>query len=320
MKKLKVTLAFTALVLIMNSCVYSLFPIYTKDTLVYLPELVGKWQAEGMDDDSYIEFIPINYEKKEGTVYADPNSDFKLEMNDDSDGDPDTYNYIIQGDNWSIKSDDPITVERNGQTISDPALVKSHYDSVFGGMEMQAKEGLTRQITKLDSAANAQGSGFGKALNDLGKGLSQLGEALKESTAKFKGTAYVSTEESYKMVVMTDGERLSYQAHVVEIGEDYFLDLYPLPEYSDNTFSNNLFPVHTFMKMNIEDGQLKLTQFDLEKLNELFESNLVRLRHEYVDGNVVITAQPEEIQKFLDRYSNDETVFEGEETYTKTVL
>lgn len=320
MKRLKVTIAFAAIVLIMNSCVYSLFPIYTEDTLVYLPELVGKWQNDPNDNENYIEFIPINDEKKQGTVYADPNSDFKLKMNYDSDGDPDTYNYIIQGDNWSIKSDDPITVERSGQTISDPDLVKSHYDSVFGGIEMQAKEGLTRKTTELDSAANAEGSSFGKALNDLGKGLSQLGDALKESTDKFKGTAYVSQEESYKMVVMTDGERLPYQAHVVEIGEDYFLDLYPLPEYSDNTFSSNLFPVHTFMKMNIEDGQLKLTQFDLEKLNELFESNLVRLRHEYVDGNVVITAQPTEIQKFLDRYSTDETVFDGVEVYRKASL
>jgi len=320
MKKLKVTIAFAAILLIMNSCVYSLFPIYTEDTLVYLPELVGKWQSNPNDNENYIEFIPNSDDKKQGTPYGEPIKEMSLDMVDDTDGDPETYSYIMQGEGWSIKSDDPITIEIKGEKITDPALVKAHYDSVFGGMQIEANEGLTKKLMAIDSAANTEGSDFNKMMQGLGKGLSDLGNALKDANAKFKGTAYVSKEESYKMVVMSDGERLPYQAHVVAIGEDYFLDLYPLPEYSDNTFSSNLFPVHTFMKMNLEDGKLKLTQFDLEKLNELFESNLVRLRHEYVDGNVVITAQPTEIQKFLDRYSNDDTVFDGVEVYSKSVL
>lgn len=320
MKRLKVTIAFAAILLIMNSCVYSLFPIYTEDTLVYLPELVGKWQSDPNDNENYIEFIPLSDGKKNGTPYGEPITESSMDMVDDSDGDPETYTYTMQGEGWSIKSDDPITVEVDGMTISDPAEVKAYYDQLFGEMQGDLQEGLSKKLTELDSVANANEESFGEGLQKLGQGLKKLTEGLRDASAKFKGTAYVSKEESYKMVVMTDGERLPYQAHVVEIGEDYFLDLYPLPEYSDNTFFSNLFPVHTFMKMNIEDGQLKLTQFDLEKLNELFESNLVRLRHEYVDGNVVITAQPEEIQKFLDRYSNDETVFDGVEDYRKAAL
>lgn len=326
MKKLKVFVAFGALCFLMSSCVYSLFPIYTEDTLVYLPELVGKWYTDANNEDNYIEFIPINDEKKKGTIYAEaedsssPLATSKMEMNDDTDGDPDSYSYIMQGEDWSIKSDDPITVKKNGKMITDQAEVKAYYDSLFGTMNSDLEKGFGKMASQLDSAVNAEGSEFGKMMNDLGEGLGKLGKALKKATAKFKGTAYVSTEESYKMVVMDDGKRKPYQVHVVEIGEDYFLDIYPLPEYEDNTFSDNLFPVHSFMKMNIEDGELKLTLFDLEKLNELFESNLVRLRHEYVDGNVVITAQPTEIQKFLDRYSNDETVFEDAEVYTKASL
>ena len=65
------------------------------------------------------------------------------------------------------------------------------------------------------------------------------------------------------------------------------------------------------------DKKLVLTPFDLEKLNRLFESNLIRLRHENVDGSVLITAQPREIQKFLERYSEDETVFEDADIYER---
>ena len=64
MKKLKVIIAFAVVMLIMNSCVYSLFPIYTEDTLVFLPELVGKWQSEPNNDEDFIEFIPMSEKKR----------------------------------------------------------------------------------------------------------------------------------------------------------------------------------------------------------------------------------------------------------------
>ncbi|MBO6495911.1 MAG: hypothetical protein JJ862_16295 [Roseivirga sp.] len=317
MKKLKVFIAFGALCFLMSSCVYSLFPIYTEDTLVYLPELVGKWQVDANDSNSYIEFAPAS-EREEPSVKLNGVTS-KFEMNDDSDGDKETYSYQLSGDSWSIKSDDPITIKKNGRTISDQAEVKAHYDSLFGTMDSDIQEGLGKMAKELDSAANSEVYKLNQALNDLGNGLGKLGDALKKAEAKFKGTAYVSTEESYKMTVSDDGTIQSYMVHIVEIGSDYFMDMYPLPEFTDNTFSENLFPVHTFMKLDVEGDRLSLIPFDLEKLNELFESNLIRLRHEYVDGNVVITAQPKEIQKFLSKYSNDETVFEEVESYNRLV-
>ncbi len=295
---------------------YSLFPIYTDDTLVFLPELVGKWQTDSNGD--YIEFTAVNSEKIEDIQVKKDEIEFA--MNDDSDGDPETYSYEIKGDGWIARSDDPIKVKVNGELIDDPVTVKAYYDSLFGSTRSDTQNALGTMANKLDSAVNSEGNELGDMMRNLSEGMGKLGEALKDVEAKVKGSAYINKEESYKMIVMEDGIRKPYLTHVVEIGTDYFLDIYPLPEFQDNTFSDNLFPVHTFMKMNLEDGQLKLNPFDLEKLKELFKSNLVRLRHEYVDGNIVITAQPKEIQKFLDKYSNDETVFEGEEVYTKVAL
>lgn len=311
MKKLKVFAAFGLLVFLMSSCVYSLFPIYTEDTLVYLPELVGKWITDPDNPDDYIEFTPMSD--------SDIDKEDGITMNEDSDGDRDTYSYAMQGNGWSIKSDDPITVEIDGEEVSDPKRVKAYYDELFAGMQTDAQKAVGKMTEQLDSAINSEGNQFGQFLEDLGNGVGELGKALKETEAKFKGSAYITRDESYKMVVMQNNERFVYQAHVAQIGEDMFLDLYPLPEFSDAAFGANLFPVHTFMKLNMQDGNLELTQFDLEKLNKLFESNLIRLRHEMVDGVALISAQPEEIQKFLDRYSNDETVFENKETYTKLV-
>ena len=61
MKKFRSYFALGALLILLNSCVYSLFPIYTDDTLVYFPELLGRWEIEG--DEDYIEFSNLPTEK-----------------------------------------------------------------------------------------------------------------------------------------------------------------------------------------------------------------------------------------------------------------
>lgn len=201
MKQAKSILTFGLLVVLLNSCVYSLFPIYTDDTLVYFPELLGRWEMEG--DEEYIEFSNLPTEKD------------------------------IFGGSSENESDEP------------------------------------------------------------------------------------KTFRNYRVVIIEDGDKKDFVGHIAEIGDDFFLDLYPNVRDYDATLYSNLMPVHTFIKLKFLNDQLYLTSFDLEKLKNLFESNLIRLRHEYVDGSILITAQPNEIQKFIDRYSDDESVFEETETYQK---
>lgn len=298
-KKFKVLVAFSALMICMSSCVYSLFPIYTEDTLVFLPELVGKWQS-GYDGGDYILFEALDQEKEENITI---NGDLASQYSDS-----------MSGNGWSIKSGDSISVVVNGERITDRDAIKAHYDTLIGnGRVIQGdREGVKRL---LDSVENK----LAPALKNLGEGLEKLAEGVKQAEKRMKGTAFVTKEQSYKMVVMDDGEELVYLAHVVSIGKDYFLDLYPMAEFSNAAFGGNLFPVHTFMKMDIEDGKLNLTMFDLEKMNKLFESNLIRLRHENVDGSILITAQPREIQKFLEKYADDESVYESVERYARVV-
>ncbi|MEB2776862.1 hypothetical protein SYJ56_16160 [Algoriphagus sp. D3-2-R+10] len=203
MKKVKSILAFGLLVVLLNSCVYSLFPIYTDDTLVYFPELLGRWELEGAFDE-YIEFNKLT-----------------------------------------------------------------------------------------------EGKGF-------------LDNSSEESSEE-----ELSLEKSYQIIIMEGDDKQVFVGHIAEIGDDFFLDLYPDERNYDVSLYSNMMPVHTFIKLRYIDNQLDLTAFDLEKLNKLFESNLIRLRHENVDGTILITAQPTEIQKFLDRYSDDESVFEDTEVYKR---
>lgn len=216
----------------LSSCVFSLFPIYTKDTLVDLPEFEGVWQG---DQNDRIEV------KKLGEIS-------KMEI--------------------SIQPGDDDYIVKNGDTIRDKGEVAAYFE------------------------------------NDLKKSI--------ENTLSKKLTGY-------QMTIIDSEDTLTYRAHIAKIGKNLFLDLYPLsdtPIYND-AIGKNFIPVHTFMKIEIKEHKLLLTEFDLDKLRDLFRSNKIRLRHEDVDDMIVITAQPEEIQKFLMIYSENEAVFDNTSSYRR---
>ena len=80
----------------------------------------------------------------------------------------------------------------------------------------------------------------------------------------------------------------------------------------------NYIPAHTFMKFDIIGNEIALTEFDNERLINLFEQNRIRLAHEIAgedDGYVVITASTDDLQKFITRYANDKDAFEETEKY-----
>ena len=153
--------------------------------------------------------------------------------------------------------------------------------------------------------------------------MSQFTELLEQKTSKLEKLASenlkAKSDTYYVMKFYEDDEMIaSFKAHLVKIGEDYFIDMLPkggLDE--DNGATENYFPVHTFLKFKLENDRLEIKMFDQGKLKDLFKSNLIRLRHEIVDDRVLITAQPKEIQKFLEKYAKDESVFEDITVYKK---
>lgn len=128
-----------------------------------------------------------------------------------------------------------------------------------------------------------------------------------------------NNSKTYKMTVKDQGKAdVKYLVHLVEIGNELFMDIYPMVTYRGTQFGeDNVLPVHSFMKIDLKPKTMNIVFFDLDKLHKLFESNLIRIRHENVDGTILITAQPKELQKFLEKYSKDESVYDYTETYSK---
>jgi hypothetical protein len=118
-----------------------------------------------------------------------------------------------------------------------------------------------------------------------------------------------------------DSVSLSFEAGILKVGDHYFIDLYPY--YDDNELdeeyylSRNFIPTHSFIKIDWDYEKMVLYMFSYDRLKELFEQNRIRIRHQMFDDYIVITASTDELQKFIQKYSDDENVFDDPGKFVK---
>ncbi|MDW3195960.1 MAG: hypothetical protein R8G66_26530 [Cytophagales bacterium] len=278
---------FVLVMCLLSSCVYSLFPIYTEDTVIFEAALLGTWE----DSEGY----KITFQR-----FSDDPSDVFEKKDEENDA----QEYALSGAGWHMQSDEPISMEIGGKLVYDTVKISAHMDSLVQGLIVEEK-GETEESKVAEEEEKEKSSSARWLLNQT----------------SFDGSVSVSTDKSYRMIVQDNDEESSvYKVHLVKISDNYFIDLYPIIDTKSGFFSANAFPVHTFMKVNFSNNLFELISFDLDKLNDMFVKKLVRLRHEDVDGNILITAQPEQIQKFLEVYSDNEEVYEDPITYGRVPL
>ncbi len=102
-----------------------------------------------------------------------------------------------------------------------------------------------------------------------------------------------------------------FQLHLVELDGITYIDFFPEKWGAENTILDfHLMGVHTFAKINIENDSIVINWFDSEWFADKLENNKIRIKHEKNSANILLTAQPKELQKFVSKYSNDEDAFD----------
>lgn len=105
----------------------------------------------------------------------------------------------------------------------------------------------------------------------------------------------------------------SLQVHVVKLGNHYFLDFY-LEDYFDNDnltlFDFHVLPVHTIAKLELKKDSAYINWFNQDWLKDLIHENRIRIHHEDNGEHILLTAKPEELQKFAIKYVNSTEAFE----------
>ena len=99
--------------------------------------------------------------------------------------------------------------------------------------------------------------------------------------------------------------------HIVELGGQNYADIYPTEWEIENEIELLNFhklSVHSIAKIKIGE-KININWMNPKWLNELFDQNKIRIRHENNGWNILLTARPEELQNFLVKYSNDEMAY-----------
>lgn len=131
----------------------------------------------------------------------------------------------------------------------------------------------------------------------------------KKELGKVDSTAYILKikEEGHP-----DFTNAAFIVRIVKLEETYFLDFYLQDyKYDDEAdiFDLHLIPVHTFAKMELKGDHVRLNWFDPGWLGDLIEKNKIRIHHENNDEHILLTAKPEELQKFVVKYVNSNEAF-----------
>ena len=112
-------------------------------------------------------------------------------------------------------------------------------------------------------------------------------------------------DNEYELRICDDNQEEfgRFTAHLIEIKGLMFLDLVPDSEPLedlDDFYKIHILPVHTFMKVDQINPNLRLRMIDYDEVKKMIESNPNVIKHEVVDDDrIVLTASTEELQNFV---------------------
>jgi len=118
-------------------------------------------------------------------------------------------------------------------------------------------------------------------------------------------------ENTYELSFF-DGKKGKFDVHLVALDAMMFLDLYPKKEMIDDLqdfYKCHLVPAHTFMKVEQIEPTLKLRVLNQDKVSNMLAQDPNLLSHEVVEGGVVLTASPRQLQAFMIEHANEPGVF-----------
>jgi hypothetical protein len=118
---------------------------------------------------------------------------------------------------------------------------------------------------------------------------------------------------SYKVTYYEDEEHLSIlTATLFQLNGVDYVDF--MPDLNEDHFTSDFssyhyVPVHTLARVQYCSDSILLYWYGDEWLNDLFEQNRIRIKHETVENHdydrQVLTASTDELQKFIKKYAND---------------
>ncbi|WP_370479058.1 hypothetical protein [Tamlana flava] len=116
---------------------------------------------------------------------------------------------------------------------------------------------------------------------------------------------YNKIKEGYYVIFKEKDEIGIFFAMPFKIKNQLFLDFTTFTSSCTciDLYSYHKVTTHSLVKFDIlDDNRVSIKWFSSDKMKSLFENHKINIKHEKYDSNYLLTASPEELQKFIAKY------------------
>ena len=133
--------------------------------------------------------------------------------------------------------------------------------------------------------------------------------------------AKYNSGKTYRLIATEDSLEQEFAAHLFELDGSTYIDFYPVDfEVEHGFLSWHMVPVHIFSQIEIDEDKLIFYWFDPDYFADLIEQNKIKISHIDNEGEILITASTDELQKFVKKYRNEVINFSEPDTIPRIML
>jgi hypothetical protein len=127
---------------------------------------------------------------------------------------------------------------------------------------------------------------------------------VPEDDEELSFTLVDTTRGSYTLLCDEAGASSRFQAVLVDIDGETFLDIYPeAPDNDSSFYLDHLLRVHNILHLERSADTLWVSNFDAEWLETVVAQKKVSIAHVPLDGAVLLTATTADLQAFVRKYA-----------------
>jgi len=124
--------------------------------------------------------------------------------------------------------------------------------------------------------------------------------------------------DAYEVLVVANGEPGRLEGHLIRVGEERYLDLYPAePDFRNEFYAGHLVRVHHFVRIRLKEDALEAAVLDESWLETQLEAKRYSVRHEKVGDDYLLTAPPAALQAFLRQVAAEPEAFTESALYRR---
>jgi hypothetical protein len=124
--------------------------------------------------------------------------------------------------------------------------------------------------------------------------------------------------DAYDVLVVANGEPARLEGHLIRVGEERYLDLYPAePDFRNEFYAGHLLRVHHFVRVRQKEDALEVAVLDENWLEKQLDAKRYSVRHEKIGDDYLLTAPPAALQAFLREVAADAEAFGDSALYRR---